>query len=133
MTTNPAAGIEQAQREVERAKQRLASTMGALQYRLKPGNLMSDAWEGVREKSGEVADGALQAVKERPAAASGILAALVIFLARDPLWRAACGLLSDDDEEQSAGTIKADLDNHDKDYDLTAPTVKKSRKQGVNA
>ena len=133
MTTNPAAGIEQAQREVERAKQRLASTMGALQYRLKPGNLMSDAWEGVREKSGEVADGALQAVKDRPAAASGILAALVIFLARDPLWRAACGLLSDDDEEQSAGTIKADLDNHDKDYELTAPTVKKSRKQGVNA
>ena len=133
MTTNPAAGIEQAQREVERAKQRLASTMGALQYRLKPGNLMSDAWEGVREKSGEVADGALQAVKDRPAAASGILAALVIFRARDPLWRAACGLLSDDDEEQSAGTIKADLDNHDKDYDLTAPTVKKSRKQGVNA
>ena len=133
MTTNPAAGIEQAQREVERAKQRLASTMGALQYRLKPGNLMSDAWEGVREKSGEVADGALQAVKDRPAAASGILAALVIFLARDPLWRAACGLLSDDDEEQSAGTIKADLDNHDKDYDLTAPTVKKSRKHGVNA
>ena len=133
MTTNPAAGIEQAQREVERAKQRLASTMGALQYRLKPGNLMSDAWEGVREKSGEVADGALQAVKDRPAAASGILAALVIFLARDPLWRAACGLLSDDDEEQSAGTIKADLDNHDKDYDLTAPTAKKSRKQGVNA
>ena len=133
MTTNPAAGIEQAQREVERAKQRLASTMGALQYRLKPGHLMSDAWEGVREKSGEVADGALQAVKDRPAAASGILAALVIFLARDPLWRAACGLLSDDDEEQSAGTIKADLDNHDKDYDLTAPTVKRSRKQGVNA
>ena len=133
MTTNPAAGIEQAQREVERAKQRLASTMGALQYRLKPGNLMSDAWEGMREKSGEVADGALQAVKDRPAAASGILAALVIFLARDPLWRAACGLLSDDDEEQSAGTIKADLDQHDKDYDLTAPTVKKSRKQGVNA
>ena len=133
MTTNPAAGIEQAQREVERAKQRLASTMGALQYRLKPGNLMSDAWEGVREKSGEVADGALQAVKDRPAATSGILAALVIFLARDPLWRAACGLLSDDDEEQSAGTIKADLDNHDKDYELTAPTVKKSRKQGVNA
>ena len=125
MTTNPAAGIEQAQREVERAKQRLASTMGALQYRLKPGNLMSDAWEVVREKSGEVADGALQAVKDRPAAASGILAALVIFLARDPLWRAACGLLSDDDEEQSAGTIKADLDNHDKDYYLTAPTVKK--------
>ena len=133
MTTNPAAGIEQAQREVERAKQRLASAVGALQYRLKPGNLMSDAWEGVREKSGEVADGALQAVKDRPAAASGILAALVIFRARDPLWRAACGLLSDDDEEQSAGTIKADLDNHDKDYDLTAPTVKKSRKQGVNA
>ena len=74
MTTNPAAGIEQAQREVERAKQRLASTMGALQYRLKPGNLMSDAWEGVREKSGEVADGALQAVKDRPAASTCILA-----------------------------------------------------------
>jgi hypothetical protein len=122
--------IERAQREVARAKGELQSTLGTLQYRLKPGNLMSDAWEGVREKSGEMAGGAIRTVKERPIATSGILAAVVVFLAREPLWRVASSFLSRDEEEQ-AGVIEADLDRHDKDYDLTAPTVKKSKKEGV--
>src|SRR3546814_5192640 len=85
--THPTARIEQAKREVEQARRQLASTTGALQYRLKPGNLVSSAWEGVREKSGEMANGALRTVKDRPVATSGVLAALVIFLAREPLWQ----------------------------------------------
>lgn len=132
-----AARIEQAKRDVARARRQLASTVGALQYRLKPANLMTSAWDGVCEKSGEMADGALRTVKDRPVAASGILAALAVFLAREPLWRLASGWLRDADEEAvDAGRIEADLDHHDTDYDLTAPAVgrskKKKKKEGVN-
>lgn len=122
--------IEDAVAEVERSKRQLASTMGALQYRLKPGTLMNNAWEGVRDKSGEVADNTLQAVKGRPAAVSGILAAIVLLLAREPLWRLIVGLFSDR-YEQDEDTVQANLD-HDEDYDLTAPTVERSRPEGVN-
>jgi hypothetical protein len=119
--------------EVERSKRQFASTMGALQYRLKPGTLMSNAWEGVRDKSGEVADTTLEKVKERPAAVSGILAAIVIFIAREPLWRFITGLFSRrGDEEDDGTTIRANLE-HDESYDLTAPTVERSRPEGVNA
>ena len=124
--------IEEAKREVERARRQFASTAGALQYRLKPANLMSSAWDGVREKSGEMADDAIETVKERPVAASGILAGIVLFLAREPLWRLASGFLRQDEEDEvDTGTIRADLDHHDKEYDLTAPIVKRSKKEGV--
>src|SRR3546814_8130334 len=108
--THPTARIEQAKREVEQARRQLASTTGALQYRLKPGNLVSSAWEGVREKSGEMANGALRTVKDRPVATSDVLAALVIFQAREPLWRLASGFLGENEDDVDAGTIEADLD-----------------------
>jgi len=122
--------LAEASMEVEQAKKRLGSTMGALQYRLKPATLMTNAWDGVREKGGEVADDALTAVKGRPLTVSGIIAAIVIFLARDPLRRLIAGLFASDDED--ADTIRANLD-HDENYDLTAPTVERSREEGVNA
>lgn len=124
--------LEQAASDVERAKKRLASTLGALQYRLKPATLMNNAWEGVRDKSGEVADTTLQAVKGRPVTVSGILAALLIFLARDPLRRLLAGLLGREQAPDEEGTIQAHLD-HDENYDLTAPAVERSRHEGVNA
>ena len=61
---NPRVQLERAQYEVEIAKRRFSSTLGALQYRLKPGTLANQAWTGVREKSGEVADDALGSVNE---------------------------------------------------------------------
>ena len=75
-----------------------SAVAGALQYRLKPGTLANQAWSGVREKSGEVADdalhsvndmadGAVRAVKDRPVAASSVAAAILVFLLRAPLWR----------------------------------------------
>ncbi len=123
--------LEQAAAEVGRSKRQLASSLGALQSRLKPGTLMNNAWEGVRDKSGEVADNTLQAVKNRPATVSGIIAAIILFLVREPLWRLIVDLFSDRGDEQQE-TIQADLD-HDENYDLTAPAVTRSRPEGVNA
>lgn len=123
--------LEQAKIEAERAKKRLTSTMGALQYRLKPATLASDAWHGVKEKSGALADDALQAVKDRPVTASGILAALVIFLARDPLWEAISGFFRGEEDQDHLVVTRIDRD--DENYDLAAPAVSKKLNEGVNA
>ena len=126
----PEADLARARYETLQARKRLASTAGALQYRLKPATIANHAWEGVRDKSSELADDALQAVKERPRAASGVVAAVVIFLARHPLWRAATRIVSRREEDE--GIIKTDLGTHDENYDLTAPTVQRSAYEGVN-
>lgn len=140
-TNNATKQIERAQFEVEVAKKRFTSTVGALQYRLKPATLANQAWSEVREKGSvvaddafhsvnDMADGAVRAVRDRPIAASGVAAALVIFLARAPLWRAARGLFGKPEDQ---GVIKANLEDHEGSYDLTAPTVERSQKEGVNA
>ena len=46
--SNPRVQLERAQYEVEIAKRRFSSTLGALKYRLKPGTLAYQAWTGVR-------------------------------------------------------------------------------------
>jgi len=89
--------IEEARRNTVRARGRLESTLCALQARLKPGNLAGEAWDGVKDKSADLADGALQAVKKRPAIASAALGALALFLAREPIRRAVTRMLSDDE------------------------------------
>ena len=128
----PEEAIERAQREVEQAKRRLASTAGALRYRLKPGTLANHAKDSVRKKGSDMADGAIQAVKDRPVTTSGVVAAALIFLGREPLWRFASGLFSGRRASEDPGVIRADLDTHDEDYDLTAPTVTRSMNEGVN-
>lgn len=85
--------LEQAKMRRERAQLRLAGTLGALQQRLKPTALAEQAWSGVRDKSSELADDAIQAVKARPVAASGLIAAFALYLAREPIMSAASRLL----------------------------------------
>ncbi len=81
--------IRQARFESLQARRQLASTLGTLKYRLKPGNLASSAWEDMREKGGEIAGGAVDAAKAQPAVVGGIAAAVALFLARKPLANAA--------------------------------------------
>lgn len=127
----PEARLSQARYEAEQAKKRLGSSVGAVQYRLKPGTLANNAWEGVRDKSSDLADDALQAVKARPVAASGVLAGLVVFLAREPLWRGVSRIFSRGKHDD--GVIVANLDNTDGNFDLTAPDMPRSANEGVNA
>lgn len=90
--------LEQAKRGAVRARDRFERTLAAVQHRLSPSNLAEEAWEGVKDKGADVADGALQAVKKRPAAVSLALGAFALFLARAPLKRAVRRLISGDDE-----------------------------------
>jgi hypothetical protein len=86
--------IRAARRRTEEARRRLTGTAGELQQRLKPKKLASNAWEGVKDKSGTLADDAMQAVKGRPVAVSAVLAAFTLFLARAPIKSAVSRLFS---------------------------------------
>lgn len=91
--------IEEAKRNTVRVRGRLESTLAALQARLRPASLAGEAWDGVKDKSADLADGAFQAVRKRPAIASAAIGALALFLAREPLKRAVTRMFSHDDED----------------------------------
>jgi hypothetical protein len=91
--------IRLARQEAERARRSLAATAAELQQRLKPGTLASHAWAGVKDKGGDLAEDAVEAVKARPVVVSAALAAFTLFLARSPI-KAAVGRLIDGEPEQ---------------------------------
>lgn len=74
-----------ARMETERARARLMDTAQRLQARISPGTLASNAWQGAKEKGADVAENAVDAVRKRPIAATGVVAAIALFLAREPL------------------------------------------------
>lgn len=75
--------------EAERAKARMIDRAHDLQARLNPKTLAQNAWDDARDKGTALADSAVGAVRERPLAATGIAAAVAVFLARKPLKRLA--------------------------------------------
>ena len=74
-----------ARAEVERSRTRVMATAQELQERLSPKVLAKDAWQGAKEKGADLAEDAVDAVKARPLTATGVAAAITVFLARDPL------------------------------------------------
>ena len=72
--------------EAERARASMVATAQQLQERLSPKTLKREAIEGVKHKSADLVEDAVDAVRSRPVAAGGVVAALAIFLAREPLW-----------------------------------------------
>jgi hypothetical protein len=131
-TVRPEAALEQAQYQVELAKKRFAASKGALQYKLKPANLAAEAWEGVRGRSEAAADQTLGAVKGHPGAVGGAVAAITLFLAREPIWRALSGMFGRG-RQRDENVVTADLERSDGNYDLTAPKVERSQLEGALA
>ena len=86
------AKILAAQIEVERTRAALMDTVRELQQRLQPKTLASEAWEKAKEKGADLAEDAVDAVKSRPVAVGGVVAALTMFLAREPIKDAAVKL-----------------------------------------
>jgi ElaB/YqjD/DUF883 family membrane-anchored ribosome-binding protein len=83
VTENPE--IAAARIEVERSRARIMATAQDLQDRLKPKVLARDAWEGAKVKVADLAEDAVDAVRARPLATTGVVAAIAMFLAREPL------------------------------------------------
>ena len=85
--------IAAARIEAERARARMMETARELQDEflelISPQTWARDIWEGAKEKGADLAEEAVDAVRSRPAIASGVVAALALFFAREPLIDAA--------------------------------------------
>lgn len=77
--------VTAAKLEAERARVQLMSTANRLQARMSPGTLASNAWHDAKNKGADLAENAVDAVRKRPVAATGVVAAIALFLAREPL------------------------------------------------
>lgn len=77
--------VSAARIEAERARARLMATAQELQDRLSPKTIAKGAWEGAKNKGADLAEDAVDAVRSRPVAATGVVAAITLFLAREPL------------------------------------------------
>lgn len=98
------ARVEAARIEVERSRAQLLETAKDLQLRLQPGKLTRDAWQSAKEKGTDIAEEAVDAVRKRPYAAGGVVAAIALFIAREPIkslfGRIADAMTSADAEEE---------------------------------
>lgn len=99
-----------AKMEAGRRRSQLMGTLHQLQSRLAPKTLARDAWEGAKSKSAGLAEDAVDAVKKRPVAAGGIVAAVALFLARGPLMDIAHRLTGSGGEEDAEETQNEQLE-----------------------
>jgi hypothetical protein len=83
----------------------------------------------VKDKSEELAEGALDAVKKRPAAVSLALGAFALFLARQPLKRAVTRMMSDGEEEDGRIVV---IPTESESFSASAPSVAASVTEGVS-
>ena len=86
--------VADARARAAQAQQRLIETVHELQSRIAPKTLARDAWHGAKSKGADLAEDAVDAVRKRPVAATGIIAALALFLAREPLMDLADKLVN---------------------------------------
>jgi hypothetical protein len=100
--------VADARQRADQARAQLLATfddlLGAfklLQERLEPSHLARDAWEAAKSKGADLAEDAVDAVAKRPIAATGIVAAIAMFLAREPLIDLAGKLVAGDSGKRS--------------------------------
>ena len=84
--------------EAGRARARLIDSAHDLQARLRPKLLAQNAWESAKVKGADLAEDAVDAVRSRPLAASGVAAAVGLYLARHPLMDLASRLMNGSEE-----------------------------------
>jgi len=106
--------IAAARAEVDRRRARVMATAHELQERLSPKTLAKGAWQGAKEKGADLAEGAVDAVKARPYAATGVVAAITMFLAREPLIDLASRVVGERKKTRKARRSKATQDETEK-------------------
>lgn len=77
--------IKSAEFEVDRTRARLLATLNEVSHQFEPHRLMEEVWEKAKDKGADLAEDAVDAVRARPFAATGVVAAITMFLAREPL------------------------------------------------
>lgn len=83
MTEDPK--IARAEAAVDAARERLIDTIQDIAQQLEPRRLIGELWEDAKNKGADLAEEAVDAVKARPLATSGVVAAIAMFLAREPI------------------------------------------------
>lgn len=111
--------VSAAKIEAERSRARLMSRAQELQDRLSPKTLARDAWEGAKVKGADLAEDAVDAVKARPVAAGGVVAALTLFLAREPLIELAHRLAEGVSSKRQARKTRKQNKKKSKDMETT--------------
>ncbi|HEY7958974.1 MAG TPA: DUF3618 domain-containing protein [Sphingomicrobium sp.] len=106
--------ITAARAAVDRRRGRVMATAQELQERLSPKTLAKDAWQGAKEKGADLAEDAVDAVKARPYAATGVVAAITMFLAREPLIDLATRIVGERKKTRKARRTKATQDEMEK-------------------
>jgi hypothetical protein len=99
--------IAAARIEVERSRAGVMAAAHELQERLSPKTLAKGAWEGAKEKGANLAEDAVDAVRSRPLAATGVVAAIAMFLAREPLIDLAGKIADGVGEKKKKKTVKS--------------------------
>jgi len=104
--------IAAARQEVERSRARVMATAHELQDRLSPKALARNTWQGAKEKGADLAEDAVDAVKARPLAATGVVAAITMFLAREPLMDLAGKLVDSVGDKRKTRTARKAKQTH---------------------
>jgi hypothetical protein len=84
--------IAAARIEAERSRGRFLDSLRAfespildLKNQLTPSHIIGDAWDAAKSKGADLAEDAVDAVRARPLATTGVIAAITMFLVREPL------------------------------------------------
>jgi len=95
--------IAVAESKADLARARLMETIEQLADLLEPNKIARDLWDSAKVKGADMAEEAVDAVKRRPVATGGIIAAVAMFLAREPIKDGVRSLvdamMSDDEPE----------------------------------
>ena len=98
--------LVEAEGEVARSREQVVETLHELADLLAPQKIAKTVWESAKVKGADMAEDAVDAVKRRPVAATGLVAAITMFLAREPIKNGIVNLYdamtSDEDEEKEA-------------------------------
>jgi hypothetical protein len=77
--------LADAEGEVARSREQVVETLHELADLLAPKKIAKNVWESAKVKGADMAEDAVDAVKRRPVAATGLVAAITMFLAREPI------------------------------------------------
>lgn len=89
--------VAAAELAAEAAREQFLDSFHALVRHLEPKRLAKGLWEDAKDKGADLAEEAVDAVKARPIATTGVVAALALFLAREPIIDLAGKLISPKD------------------------------------
>ena len=99
--------------EAERARKQFLESLQAfeeplrdLKQQLTPRHIMGEVWDGAKEKGADLAEDAVDAVRSRPLTTTGVVAAIALFLAREPLMDLAGKLTTSVSKKRAAKKAK---------------------------